>query len=62
MGCDGSCPAVEEVPECFLDSFAIQLSLLCQKQAGFRFDLSPCQPTVSVDGASYVAAEEARPC
>lgn len=62
VGCDGSCPAVEQVPECFLDGFAIQLSLRCEKQAGSRFDLSPRQPTASVLSASCIAAEEACPC
>lgn len=62
MGCNGSCPAVEQVSEGFLDAFAIHLSLLRQKQTGSRFDLSPCQSAAPVFGSSDIAAEEAHPC
>jgi hypothetical protein len=44
-----------------MGGFAIQLSLLRQKQTGSRLDLSPCRSGASVAIEPYVAAEEAHP-
>lgn len=62
MGGNGSCPAVEEAPQCLLDSFVIQLPLLGQEQAGLGLDPGPRQAAASVLSASHIAAEETGSC